>query len=588
MNQVKELVKRFFSFKPYLVLFLGSFIFFGFIADYTTYYQEKISLFVFSGDYLTGHLNQPGSLLIWIADLLTTFYYYPVAGAVIVSIIICLTALMSSKVISQISGNESFMMPLFTGLVLFFFHSNYQYLIYNSAGILIQLTIFYLTIRYLKGWFSLLSFPFIYFVTGGFAWIFIIMFSLYLASVSLKNGWLKILLLWITSVVIIFLLKEFILFQSLETLLSYPFSNTGTGFQSKFFIAYSVIIVSLPLTARVKIKYLKKIRMPGIITRFGPSLVVFIILIIVSYIRFDVKTKQYFLVEKLFCQNRFDEVIDYNLKNPSNNMLTIYLDNIALCETGRLNDKLFYFRQHPEGQTLFLKWEMSGEVLRRGGYFYYTIGMINEAQRWAYENMIMKGHTPDDLNMLIKTEIIIGNYETASKYIAVLKKTLFHRKEAKYYETFLFNDEAVESDPRLGPKRREKLQHDFFSITDDPYVNIERILFLDSLNRKALEYKLAYLLLKKDYLGIVSQLKDLGKYGFTGIPVHVDEAAEAYRTLNLGPMPSPGNLRSDPQTATRFSQFLQTFQFYGNNLKTAEPALRQKFGNTFWYWAFYR
>ena len=311
-------------------------------------------------------------------------------------------------------------------------------------------------------------------------------------------------------------------------------------------------------------------------------------LLTISILRFDGKTRQYFQVEKLFTGNRFSEVVDFNRKNPSNNILTNYLNNIALCETGKLNDQLFHFRQSPDGQTLFLKWEMSGEVLRRGGYFYYTIGMINEAQRWAYENMIMKGLTPEDLKMLIKTEIINGNYETASKYISVLKKTLFYKKEARAYEKLLFNDNSVESDPQLGLKRRERIRHDFFSITDDPYVNVERILASDSLNRNAYEYKLAYMLLKKDYTGLEAQLKDLGNHGFSKIPVHVEEAAEAYKTLNLGPLASQGTIRFDPVTAQRFNLFLQTFQQYGNNLKSAEPALRQKFGSTFWYYAFYR
>jgi len=214
--------------------------------------------------------------------------------------------------------------------------------------------------------------------------------------------------------------------------------------------------------------------------------------------------------------------------------------------------------------------------------------VINEAQRWAYENIIMKGLNPEDLRMLIRTEIINGNYEVAAKYISLLKKTIFYRTEAKALEKLLFNDSAVESDPELGLKRREKIRHDFFSITDDPYINVERILSYDSLNRKAFEYKLAFMLLKKDYIGIEAQLEGLGKYGFTKIPTHIEEAAEAYKTLNLGPLPGQGPLRPDPQTAQRFNQFLQTFQQYGNNLKSSEPALRQKFGNTFWYYAFYR
>ena len=123
---------------------------------------------------------------------------------------------------------------------------------------------------------------------------------------------------------------------------------------------------------------------------------------------------------------------------------------------------------------------MIGEVLRRGAYFYYTTGMINEAQRWAFENMVMKGIAPEDLRMLIKTEIVNGNYKMASKYISILKKTLFYRNEATVFEKLLSNEKLIESHPELGIKRKERIEHDFFSITDNPYVNIEMAFSADS------------------------------------------------------------------------------------------------------------
>jgi hypothetical protein len=316
------------------------------------------------------------------------------------------------------------------------------------------------------------------------------------------------------------------------------------------------------------------------------SLVSLILIGTSALLRFDRVNKEFFQADKLFCQGRFNEVTRYVTEHPTTNRLTIYLNNIALCETGRLNDQLFHFPQSPDGQTLFLKWEMLGEVLRRGAYFYYSTGMINEAQRWAYENMVMKGITPEDLRMLIKTEIINGNYKVASKYISILKKTIFYRKEAKNFERLLSDEKSVELHPEFGIKRKEKIKHDFFSITDNPYANIARAFSADSLNRKLFDYKMAYLMLNEDYAGIASGFTRLENLGFKIIPVHLGEAAMVCR-MSGSALPDMGKLKIDPQTEARFSQFLQTFQSYGNNLKTAQPILKQKFGNTFWYYAFY-
>jgi hypothetical protein len=192
------------------------------------------------------------------------------------------------------------------------------------------------------------------------------------------------------------------------------------------------------------------------------------------------------------------------------------------------------------------------------------------------------------MKMLIRTEIINGNYKVAARYTGILKKTFFYRKEAERLEKLLFNESAINADPELGQKRREKIVTDFFAITDDPYINVGRILSRDSLNRKAFDYKIAFMMLRKDYQGIAAALPEFQKFGYQAFPVHVEEAAVAFSVLNNGQIPATGNLRISENTAARWNQFLTVFQQYGTNARAAEPALRKQFGNTFWYWAFYR
>jgi hypothetical protein len=214
--------------------------------------------------------------------------------------------------------------------------------------------------------------------------------------------------------------------------------------------------------------------------------------------------------------------------------------------------------------------------------------MINEAHRWAFENMVMKGQSPEGLKMLIKTELINGNYEVASRYINILKKTLFYRNEAKSFEKLLFNDSAVNNDKELGEKRHNRVENDFFSITDNPYINIEKILASDTLNRKAFEYKMAFMLLKKNLNGIAHELPEFEKSGFSRLPVHIEEAALAIAVSNRDRFPDIGNLHISKDTEQRWNQYLDVLRQYGNNLKSAEPALKRRFGDTFWYYVFYR
>jgi len=554
------------------------------------FYQEKSSLFIFSSEFLLENLNQPGGLLVYLSKLFTTFYYNPLAGAAIISGILTLLILFISKVVDSQTGKRAIFIPFIIGIVLFYLQTDYRFLLINSLGLLLQLALYLMLINRLKffgGWIPILIFPLWYFVTGSFAWVFVIMLIFHLISGKEKKNWIKILVLFCLTLLTIYISKEYLFFQTEKTLLIFPFKDLNTGSQAKLFLSVSAIISLLPLLAAIKLKLPEKLNLSAFAGSIIVSSLIITLLTAIGIKQFDEKNKQYFQVEKLFYQNKFDEVIAFNIANPPTNILTIFLNNIALSETGKLNDLLFHFPQSPDGTTLFMKWDMIGEVLKRGGYFYYSIGMNNEAQRWAFENMVMKGYTPEGIKMLIKTELINGNYNVASKYIDLLKQTIYYRTDAIAYEKLMFNDNAVTADPELGEKRKNKINTDFFSITDQPFVNIEQILASDSLNKKAFEYKLAYLLLKKDYKAIAKELPKFERYGFTRLPKHIEEVAVILPDMKVD-LPEPGNILLEKNTLLAWNQYLTVFQQNGSNARAAEPALRKQYGNTFWYYVFYR
>lgn len=581
------------SLLPYLLLFTGIFGYFCFYGDYILFYQEKSSLFIFSSEFLKVNLHQPGGFLIYLGKFFSTFFYYPLAGAFIIAATISFISFLSSRILKSLSGRDSIIIPLVIGLVLYFLQTDYRFFYFNNFGILLQLLVFWITIRYLSHsmrWILLVFIPVWFYLTGSFALGYSILLTFYYALRKDNREILIVIAIWILNLLTLYISKEYLFFQPAHVLLRFPFSQLETGNQQLIFIGLSSFIALIPLFALIKIKINFK-------SNFKPSplskqlLYSFFIvsgIVAVGVLRFDKKIKQYFHVEKLFYHEDYKEINRYIAANPSTNILTIFLNNISLCENGKLNDQLFSTMQSPDGQTLFLKWEMVGEVLRRGGYFYYTIGMVNEAHRWAFENMVMKGHSPEGIKMLIRTDIINGNYDVASKYINILKNTIFYRKEAASFEKLLFNEDAINKDSDLGSKRKISLETDFFAITDDPYINIERILINDSLNAKAYEYKLAYLLLKKDYPALINELPKLEEHGYKTIPLNIEEAAVAYSVLNDGKIPDTGTLQISPNTISRWQRFLTIFQQYNNDRNAAEQALRREFGSTFWYYAFYR
>jgi hypothetical protein len=436
-------------------------------------------------------------------------------------------------------------------------------------------------------WLPVVLFPLNYFLFGSFSFLFLVLFVLWLVQDRQKHRPFKIAGVVIGGCLFFYVAEQYLFYQTTANLLILPYAPTKTGGQAQVFFPLLFLTAFLPVILKIKFRVVEK---PGgkkfLSLQLAPVILI-VVLAILSTGRIDKKNSHYFYVEKLFCQQKYDEIIAFNTKFPSNNILTNYLNNIALAETGQLNDLFFSFPQSTDGGTLFLKWNLVTEVLKRGGYFYYTLGMVNEAQRWAYEFMVMRGLTPEGLKMLIKTELINGNYRVAQKYISIFKNTLFYRQQAKEFEKLLFNDDAVARHPELGKKKALKTKQDFFVLSDDPAANIDFIIEADSTNYAALEYKLAWLMLQKDMPQIVKQLPILEKCGFQKIPKNVEEAVVAYQQLNVGEMPELTRLKINQETVQKFRRYYQVFQQNRANKEQARRVLSQNFSDTFWYYVFF-
>jgi hypothetical protein len=590
MNATGLKINRILQIFSYFTFFALSTIYFFWFANYIFFYQEKSMLFIVSFSYLAEHLNQPGGFLVWLAELQTAFYFYPLAGALIVSIEISLVIFLITKIGKGLTGKSFFLIPFLTGAILFYLQTNYQYLAFNNLGIFLQILMFYLAIRFLKGakmWIAVVLFSVWYILTGSFSLILLILLTVYFLIHKKKASWIKLVVLFLLSGVFYFIAQEFLFFHTIKTLLIYPFSERNIGDQKLLFFPVVALISFLPLIFRFLQILFDKIKVRNFQLLQTIPFLVMAVFAIFSISRIDKNNSHYFQVEKLFYEQKFEQLIAYNTQFPSMNILTNYLNNIALAETGKLNEVLFHFPQSANGSTLFLKWELAAEVLKRGGYFYWSLGMINEAQRWAYEYMVMHGNTPEGLKMLIKTELVNGNYKVARKYISILNQSVFYRDVARKYEKLLFDDEAILKDAELGRKRQMRTKQDFFVMVDNPMANLNLILAADSTNRIAAEYLFAWLLLQKDFENVTKLLPLLKSAGFNRIPKNIEEAIVAYSLLNLKKYPEFEGFEINPQTVIRFNDYYKIFQQNSSNKHQAQRALRD-FSDTYWYHVVFR
>src|SRR5665647_3073487 len=244
------------------------------------------------------------------------------------------------------------------------------------------------------------------------------------------------------------------------------------------------------------------------------------------YISYNFQTSRVLKTEKYVFEQKWNEAIHFNDKNASENLIGQYFYNVALSETDQLCDKLFFGRQDFNVGSLILPW--GNEHLGIGSYFYYAIGLVNEAQRWAYEDMVVNGERPENLKMLVKTNLIDRNYLMAKKYIGILKKTLYYKAWAVDYEKMVEDTTLINNNPELKEKRKNMPQGDFFIQVTSAQNNIPLLIQSNPNNKRAFEYKIAWLMLSKDVEGVVSQIKTLKTLGYSRIPRHMEEAAMIY------------------------------------------------------------
>ncbi|WP_321344058.1 DUF6057 family protein [uncultured Draconibacterium sp.] len=585
MNSVLHKTKIINRFLPAGLLFLFATVFLYSFTDYIFFYQEKSSLFQVSFAFLKQHLDQPGGFLEYLGQLQSAFYYFPFVGAVIVSLEILLIVWLLSRIGKKLGAEQFLFMPFLIGALLFYLQINYQYQAINNLGILVQLLLFWGLIKSKPKyqWWIVFVLPIIYFLFGSFSYLLLGLSTIYFLQ---QKSWLKLALSWISLAVFFWIGKEYMFFYTTDSLLVFPFSTTVIGGQVVLFGLTVLLLLLIPVFAKIRIKAIERITIKKIkLAGFSPYLIL-LLLLIAAFQNIDEKSKHYFHAEKLFYEQKYDELIRYNFNEPTTNKLTLFLNNVALAETGRLGDSFFNFPQSNDGSTLFLKWQNIGQYLQFGGYYYYAIGVINEAQRWAYEYSVIYGYTPETLKMLIKTELIKGNYRTAEKYISILERSLFYKDDASYFRKFLNNDAAVLSDEELGRKKQQDTKLDFFVKSDTPWLNLLPVLNADPNNPVALQYELSWLMLQKDMKGIVELLPALENAGLKKIPKNVEEAVVTYKLLRVGEMPELKKLQIDPQTEQRFQRYYQIYQQNQANKRKAQIALRD-FADTYWYYVFF-
>ena len=173
----------------------------------------------------------------------------------------------------------------------------------------------------------------------------------------------------------------------------------------------------------------------------------------------------------------------------------VWMQNLALAREGRLAEDAFTLNQ--DGVVGLLPgWDKAEKLGGDLAQIYYEAGHIALAQRMAFETDVCKeiGHNAEMIRLLVKTNLIYGEWKVAEKYIRFLEKDGQYRTWAESQRRFVGNIAAVEADPEYGPKRR-CLPEDFPSDYRGLEKDLEDIARANPDHLNTLEYLGLYYLL---------------------------------------------------------------------------------------------
>jgi hypothetical protein len=321
----------------------------------------------------------------------------------------------------------------------------------------------------------------------------------------------------------------------------------------------------------------KRISFDNSFTLYAVAALLSLVIFILSRL-YNPETANLFRIEKLFYGREWDRLISYQEKTKSKSLIAQYYFNVALSEKGQLCSRLFYGPQDYGTKALLIPWDSNVDInlIYRGAYFFWSAGLVNEAHRWAFESMVMQGLRPDNIRLLIKTDLINGHFAAAKKYTAILKKTIRYRQEALHYEKMLNRPDLVRSDPELGRKMELMPKNDFMMRLKDQQANVILMLQSNPSNKAAFEYMMAWYMLERNMDKIAEEFARIKELGYDRLPDHLEEAM-IYFAAFTGEKDS---IQINPSTVSKFREYSEA----AARVAGANPLLEKKFGNTFWYY----
>ena len=257
--------------------------------------------------------------------------------------------------------------------------------------------------------------------------------------------------------------------------------------------------------------------------------------------------------------------------------MSVSATNLALAMTNQLGERAFEFYQRGS-QGLLPPFERNYATTQLTGEIYFHLGLVNTAQRLAFEAMeAISNYNKSGraLKRLVETNVINGQYKVAEKYIKILEKTIFYRSWAERMRAMLGDEKAINAHPLYGTLRQYRLQEDFL-FSDTELDKICGQLFMHNhQNQMAAQYLLLLPLLDRD----VPRFMQYAQYVQSQVRYNPRSCQEAIAFGFMQQRQQPPQGLVSPLILQQLNDFSRIYSAGGKDA----PGLQQ-FRNSVWYY----
>ena len=518
---MKQKLKYTFS----LVFGIIVFQFWCLVHPYILTYHEQNQLFLFTSDYWTQRFAVAGGFADYLGEFLVQFFFYPAAGAAIVAVLLTSIQLLTWALARRY--NSSYVLSFLPALLLLALMGDENTLLSYPVSILLVLLISLICTKIGKTIVNIVAIAASYWLVGS---VFAIMPLLLINGKDKKAKGLNVLIYAIAAVATVYACRHFWISQ-------YPWPTVLNGINYYRLTLMTLEVPNLmyviPATVLLAVFFGQPLK--GQKQRLVLNCVMAIGMIVAAFIGhnkfYDPATCAILEQNHLVRGSKWQQIIERaeQMKEANNPAVGTHIFNnglnLALAMTNKLPDKMFEFPQTGV-QGLLSPWVKDNTTCATTMEAFYQLGFINESLRYAFdlqESILNCRKSGRFTRRMAECNLLNGKYDVASKYIDMLKHTLFYSDWAEKADKCLYNEQMIASNPKFSYLRSVRLDEDFFYNINEMHKMLGKLVLHNRSNKLAYDYFMAELLLMGDFRSYVANLPEAKRMKQNPLPAGYEQ-----------------------------------------------------------------